>query len=159
MFFGKEPAAYRLMILLLHMAATWSLYRVALAVLESEEAAFYAVSLYALSWIHWSLLIMVANLPQAMSDALFWSALALYVRPKRGNDWQGFWGCLLLASLAVLFKEHAVVFPIFALALACGKRPTKRLLSHGLIFGAWALLYLFCRFYLFNNPPDSAENY
>jgi hypothetical protein len=119
--FGAEPLAYRLLML----AAAWACALLAGKVtarlgggLVAERAT---ALLYAFSWVQWSGLTMVAGLPQSLGDVLFWTALLAALRDGRPRPAPA----LGLAGAALLFKEHSIVWPVFA--LGAGASAARRL--------------------------------
>ena len=140
--FGFEPAAYRAVLLLAHFAAAWGIFRSALQVTRHREAAVFSAALYAFSWIHWDLLAMISNMGQAAAHAFFWWALACYLEdPSRLAR------SAVLASVALLFKEDAIVFPLYALMAGAAAFPARARLTwkQGGCIAAWAAFYIIGR--------------
>ncbi|HXT00261.1 MAG TPA: hypothetical protein VN915_06275 [Elusimicrobiota bacterium] len=140
---GAAPLGYRLLML----AAAWSssllVGRVAARLGGGGAAQRTAAALYALSWVQWSGLTLVAGLPQSLSDLLFWAALLAFLRGERPR----LAPALALATAALLLKEHALVWPLFAAAAAGGtaRLEGKRRTAFVLACAGWGAGYLLLR--------------
>jgi hypothetical protein len=113
---GVEPFGYRLIMLAAAGASSLLVGRVAERLGGGATAGRAAAALYAFSWVQWSGLTLVAGLAQSLCDLLFWAALLAFLRGDRPR----LAPALGLASAALLFKEHALVWPLFAAAAAAG---------------------------------------
>ncbi len=139
---GDDPFYYRLAMLAAVGLSSVLVGRVALRLGGGAAASRLAALLYAFSWVQWSSLVFVAGLGQSLSDVLFWAALLLYLRPE--NPRPGL--ALAVATAALLLKEHAVVWPLFAwAALDAPARARAKRARHGWYAAAWAAGYLLLR--------------
>jgi hypothetical protein len=139
---GTAPAGYRVIMLAAAWGSALTLGRIARRLGAGPVAARSAAALYAFSWIQWSGLTLVAGLAQSLSDLLFWTALLIFLRDSRPRLAPAF----AIASAALLFKEHAIVWPLFAAAAAGPERlravGQRRFALAG---GGWAAAYLLLR--------------
>ncbi|MFA6003874.1 MAG: hypothetical protein WC881_07385 [Elusimicrobiota bacterium] len=151
--FGDAAFPYRLVMALLHWATAYALFRCARRIIGSDGPAFLAASLYAFSWLHWSGLTLVAGVAQSCSDLWFWAALsAALERPGLGIP-------MALATASVLFKEHAIVLPLFLAAAWPPARPDRLGPWTWIAWAGWAGVYIAARALLPGSFLDSPDPY
>lgn len=128
--FGLDSRGYRVVMLLLHLAAAWGIFATARRICAHRGAAAGAAAFYALSWIHWDTLSMISNIGQLAAHALFWPAVALFLDGGRAGHPSARRVSLGLAAIALFLKEDAVLFPVIAglavLTVPQDKRPRWR---------------------------------
>ena len=157
--FGPTPFPLRVAIVLFNLGAAIGIFHVAKSLSGREGVGFFASAFYALSWIHWDCVAVAANMPQAVAHALFWQSLWMFVRED------GDWGMIkavrsfIPVTVALLFKEDVIVFPVFVLAVSLFVPHLRlRLERLCLVFGIWVIAYCSLRLVL-PNSFTSTESY
>jgi hypothetical protein len=140
---GAAPLGYRVLMLAAAWGSSLLVGRVAARLGGGAAAERTAAALYAFSWVQWSGLTLVAGLAQSLCDLLFWAALLAFLRGDRPR----LAPALGLASAALLFKEHALVWPLFAAAAAAGtgRLEGERRKTFVLACAGWTAGYLLLR--------------
>ena len=133
---GAAPLGYRLIMLAAAWASSLLVGKIAARLGGGPVAGRAAALLYAFSWVQWSGLTLVAGLAQSLSDVFFWTGLLVFLRDEDAGLAPG----LALAAAALLFKEHAIVWPLFALAAAGSGGSRKRLAFAGAALAAGYLV-------------------
>jgi protein O-mannosyl-transferase len=156
--FGLQVFGWHLVSLLLHVGVAFLVYRLALQWKLSGEAALASALLFGLHPVHSESVAWVAALPDPLAAAFILSSLLLYERYHHGRIKQPIWlgMSVLLALMAMLSKEVAVIFPFFLGARELLDRPPRekpresvvRVAKRTAPFFAITLLYLGMRYHV-----------
>lgn len=114
-FWRLRPLGFHLTNLLLHFAASWLAYGLALRVLRESRAALLAAILFAVHPVHTETVTWIAGRTDLLSTIGILGALLFHARFRDGGGWReqaAGAGCF---ALAVLAKELALVTPLLIL--------------------------------------------
>lgn len=122
--FGRSPAGYRSLVLLLHAVCAVAVFRLAERTLRSRAAAAFAAALFLGAPVHAEAVVWLAAAAGTVtSSALVLAACLVWTRSDGPPLRRDRWLAAALALLALAFKETALTFlPLFAvLDLALGR--------------------------------------
>jgi Flp pilus assembly protein TadD len=116
--FGANVIGWHMVSLLLHLAATFLVYKVALQWEPSQEISLAAALLFGLHPVHSESVAWISGIPDPLAAVFLLTSLYFYEKYYRGKLWQAGQTYLLVlslvsAGLAFFSKEVAVAFPIF----------------------------------------------
>jgi protein O-mannosyl-transferase len=139
--FGANVIGWHIISLLLHLAATFFVYKVALQWEMSQEVSLAAALLFGLHPVHSESVAWISGIPDPLAAVFLLLSLYLYEKYYRGKLWQAGQTYLLVlslvsAGLAFFSKEVAVAFPIFLALREFFDRQEDRSLTDQLILSA-----------------------
>ncbi len=143
--FGLSPFAFHAANILLHVLATLAFFYLVRAL--CREAALAAAALFAVHPLHVEAVAWMTGLTETLMGAAILGSLALFVHKRYAWSW-------VLAAVALLSKEGALIIPVLALLLATGN--WKDRLRHALPFALMAAAYLAARAIVLPRPPQGA---
>ena len=116
--FGANVIGWHMISLLLHLAATFLVYKVVLQWEMSQEIALAAALLFGLHPVHSESVAWISGIPDPLAAVFLLTSLFFYEKYHRGKLWQAGQPlllvlCLVSAGLAFFSKEVAIGFPLF----------------------------------------------
>jgi tetratricopeptide (TPR) repeat protein len=116
--FGQSVFGWHLVSLLLHLATTYLVYKIAAQWELPKEIALTAALFFGLHPVHSESVAWISALPDPLAAVFLLLSLLCYERYYRGKLWQASQKYLMILSLvfaffAIFSKEVAVAFPIF----------------------------------------------
>ena len=126
MLFGLHPAWWHLTTILIHVAVTWMVYRLARRLVGDRMTAIIAALVFGLHPVHIEAVAWVSGVTEPLMALMLIAAFLCYLdqreRPQHARRW--FAASLLFYALSMLAKETALVLPliIFAHEWVCAER-------------------------------------
>lgn len=115
---GYEPWSYHLLNLLLHLANTFLVYRLALKLSSQNNVmAFTTALLFGIHPMHVESVAWVAERKDVLYSLFFLLGLDKYLQYRTNNNRRDYLICILWFALSLLSKPAAVVFPLVLLAI------------------------------------------
>jgi len=115
---GYEPWSYHLLNLLLHLANTFLVYRLALKLSNQNNViAFTTALLFGIHPMHVESVAWVAERKDVLYSLFFLLGLDKYLQYRINNSRRDYLICILWFALSLLSKPAAVVFPLVLLAI------------------------------------------
>lgn len=145
--FGLSPFAFHSANILLHVAATLALFYLVTGLSLDDKVALAAAALFAVHPLHVEAVAWMAGLTETLVGAAMLGSLALFVHRRYALSW-------VLASVAMLSKEGALILPALVLVLATGT--WKERIKRALPFAVMAVAYLAARMLVLPRPPQGA---
>ncbi len=147
---GQAPFGYHLVNVLLEVAATLLVWRVARVLLPSRAAAYAAALLFAAHPSQAGTVAWVVGRTELVADVFYLGALLLHLRRRP----------VLAAgvfALALASKEHAITFPLLAVAVDVARPRTERNgCKAALLYGLVCAVYAVARNWMTAGAPLAA---
>ena len=141
--FGALAPAWHAMAILLHVAVTFLVYRMALALSGDDTVALSSTALFALDPVHAEAVARASGVSESLTAALVLASFLCWLRRSSGRVYSI--GALAFFCLALLTKETAIMFPAVLLVFELLSRRSWSAVRSVWLFIAVSLTYLIVR--------------